>query len=282
MLTEEEKNAGLEGRIIPVNIEQQMKSAYIDYSMSVSYTHLDVYKRQRHGRRSLRGAYARRGRAGGCGRSAAAVAAGGRGGRIRRDRPFGRHGRYGRCGAGRYSGRGGGCRCGGESFPGRRRTFHGEGCGCARGGRRCARRAVSYTHLSATRSDGESARWIFGLLLLFAGIFLVASVVFYYFDWRGDYSALHGIGSENPNFDDSIDNPCGRLGAWTAEMLVGRSFGLFGIVVPIIVTMMGARILRRRPVLFHHSVLSSLLVLILGSLTLGVAFDDGWGMFRCV
>ena len=133
---------------------------------------------------------------------------------------------------------------------------------------------------SATRSDGESARWIFGLLLLFAGIFLMASVVFYYFDWRSDYSALHGVGSDNPHFDDSIDNPCGRLGAWTAEMLVGRSFGLFGIIVPFIVTMMGVRILRRRPIVFHHSVLSSLLVLILGSLTLGVAFDDGWGMFN--
>ena len=35
MLTEEEKNAGLLGRIIPINIEEQMKSAYIDYSMSV-------------------------------------------------------------------------------------------------------------------------------------------------------------------------------------------------------------------------------------------------------
>ena len=34
MLTEEEKNAGLVGRIIPINIEEQMKSAYIDYSMS--------------------------------------------------------------------------------------------------------------------------------------------------------------------------------------------------------------------------------------------------------
>ena len=34
-LTEEEKNAGLTGRIIPINIEEQMKSAYIDYSMSV-------------------------------------------------------------------------------------------------------------------------------------------------------------------------------------------------------------------------------------------------------
>ncbi len=35
MLTEEEKNAGLTGRIIPINIEEQMKSAYIDCSMSV-------------------------------------------------------------------------------------------------------------------------------------------------------------------------------------------------------------------------------------------------------
>ena len=35
MLTEEEKNAGLTGRIIPINIEERMKSAYIDYSMSV-------------------------------------------------------------------------------------------------------------------------------------------------------------------------------------------------------------------------------------------------------
>ncbi len=35
MLTEEEKNEGLVGRIIPINIEEQMKSAYIDYSMSV-------------------------------------------------------------------------------------------------------------------------------------------------------------------------------------------------------------------------------------------------------
>ena len=35
MQNEEEKNEELTGRIIPVNIEEQMKSAYIDYSMSV-------------------------------------------------------------------------------------------------------------------------------------------------------------------------------------------------------------------------------------------------------
>ena len=35
MLNEDEKSVGLTGRIIPVNIEEKMKSAYIDYSMSV-------------------------------------------------------------------------------------------------------------------------------------------------------------------------------------------------------------------------------------------------------
>ncbi|MBR5850032.1 MAG: DNA gyrase subunit A [Alistipes sp.] len=35
MTTEEEKNSGLVGRIVQVNIEEQMKTAYIDYSMSV-------------------------------------------------------------------------------------------------------------------------------------------------------------------------------------------------------------------------------------------------------
>ncbi|MFI3279359.1 MAG: DNA gyrase subunit A [Rikenellaceae bacterium] len=35
MLTEEQNNDELKGRIIPINIEEQMKSAYIDYSMSV-------------------------------------------------------------------------------------------------------------------------------------------------------------------------------------------------------------------------------------------------------
>ena len=35
MMTEEDKSPELVGRIIPINIEEQMKSAYIDYSMSV-------------------------------------------------------------------------------------------------------------------------------------------------------------------------------------------------------------------------------------------------------
>ena len=39
---------------------------------------------------------------------------------------------------------------------------------------------------ATSRSNRDSMRWILGLLLLFAGLFLTASVLFYYFDWRAD------------------------------------------------------------------------------------------------
>ena len=125
-------------------------------------------------------------------------------------------------------------------------------------------------------------RWILGLLLLFAGLFLTASVLFYYFDWRADMSLVSGVEQEDPrlaDLSDAIENPCGYAGAWLAERLVGRSFGLFGIILPLIVTMVGVRIIRQRPLLFNHSVLGALLILILGSLTLGFAFGEKWAVF---
>ena len=130
---------------------------------------------------------------------------------------------------------------------------------------------------ATSRSNRDSMRWILGLLLLFAGLFLTASVLFYYFDWRADMSLVSGVEQEDPrlaDLSDAIENPCGYAGAWLAERLVGRSFGLFGIILPLIVTMVGVRIIRQRPLLFNHSVLGALLILILGSLTLGFAFGE--------
>ena len=88
---------------------------------------------------------------------------------------------------------------------------------------------------ATSRSNRDSMRWILGLLLLFAGLFLTASVLFYYFDWRADMSLVSGVEQEDPrlaDLSDAIENPCGYAGAWLAERLVGRSFGLFGIICP--------------------------------------------------
>lgn len=128
------------------------------------------------------------------------------------------------------------------------------------------------------RSDGDSARWIFGLLLLFTGIFVAASVIFSLFSWANDQSILQGVGRDNPMFNDTVDNLCGRGGAWLGEQIVGRSFGLFGLLLPVMIVLVGVRIIRQRPLLFNHSVLLLFVVMILGSLSLGFFFDVRWSL----
>gem|GEM_PF-6405250 len=55
---------------------------------------------------------------------------------------------------------------------------------------------------ATSRSNRDSMRWILGLLLLFAGLFLTASVLFYYFDWRADMSLVSGVEQEDPRLAD--------------------------------------------------------------------------------
>lgn len=128
------------------------------------------------------------------------------------------------------------------------------------------------------RSDSDSARWIAGLILFFAGLFITASVLFYFLCWRSDLSVLQGVGSEDPRFDGSVENLCGRTGAWLGEQIVGRGFGLFGILLPIMVMLLGVRIIRRKPLVCNHATLSLFFILILGSLTLGFIFGEHWSL----
>lgn len=136
------------------------------------------------------------------------------------------------------------------------------------------------TQETIERSNRDSLRWAAGLTLFFLGIFAAASVIFYFSDWQADYSVLHGIGSENPRYDDTVDNPCGYAGAWLAEQIIGRSFGLFGLILPLVVIAAGLKIIRRRTLPVNHSILSAAMVLVLGSLTLGFAFGQQWDMFN--
>lgn len=136
------------------------------------------------------------------------------------------------------------------------------------------------TRETVERSNRDSLRWAAGLALFFTGIFAVASVLFYFGDWQADFSVLHGSGSEDPRYEETEDNPCGYAGAWLAEQIVGRSFGLFGIILPLIVATLGLRIIRGRRLRINHSLLSAVLILVLGSLTLGFAFGVQWNTFN--
>ena len=131
---------------------------------------------------------------------------------------------------------------------------------------------------TAERTNGDSIRWIGGLLLLFAGLFAVASVLFSFVSWDVDQSILQKPAEERELLGNEVENLCGETGARLGRLLVDDSFGVFGILIPVMVALVRLRIIRQRPLLVNHSLLSLFLILILGSLTLGFAFGDNWSI----
>ena len=128
------------------------------------------------------------------------------------------------------------------------------------------------------RSNSDSARWIAGLLLLFVGVFAASSVLFSFFSWAADQSGLQLSPEERLTLGVEPENFCGWAGAKLGRLLVDNSFGVFGILIPTMIILVGVRIIRQRPLLFNHSILSLFLIMILGSLTLGFAFGDKWSL----
>ena len=128
------------------------------------------------------------------------------------------------------------------------------------------------------RSNSDSARWIAGLLLLFVGVFAASSVLFSFFSWAADQSGLQLSPEERLTLGVEPENLCGWAGAKLGRLLVDNSFGVFGILIPTMIILVGVRIIRQRPLLFNHSILSLFLIMILGSLTLGFAFGDKWSL----
>ena len=141
-----------------------------------------------------------------------------------------------------------------------------------------SRNTSSNARQNVQRSNRDSARWIAGLLLLCVGLFAAAAVLFSYFCWAEDQSVLQQTTEERELIGAEIVNPCGPLGARLGRLLVDNSFGIFGILIPVVFILVGVRIIRQRPLRLNQSVLSILLVMILGSLTLGYLFDARWSL----
>ena len=128
------------------------------------------------------------------------------------------------------------------------------------------------------RSNRDSARWILGLIVAFVGLYLAASVFFSFLGWEADQSGLQLTAEERTTLGVTPENMCGWAGAWLGLQLVDRSFGLFGLLLPVIVLLLGVRIIRQKPLLLNHVTLSLLIVMLLGSLTMGFIFGTRWSL----
>ena len=108
-----------------------------------------------------------------------------------------------------------------------------------------------------------------GLVLIALGVFAVVSVISHFFNWASDLSALNN----DPEFSGvkiPFENACKGAGARIAYWVVDMSFGVFGVIIPVVLLVIGWRVFRRQLLNINHFALSAALLLIMGSLTLGV------------
>lgn len=138
---------------------------------------------------------------------------------------------------------------------------------------------------SVAPASNDNALWLTGFLLLILGILSFFSVLSHFSHWSSDLSALRN--------DEALtgvvvpyENICSSLGANIAYLVVDCSFGVFGILLPIVITLLGWRIFRKKRLHFNHVGLSAALLVVVGSVTMGfidlqfgVPYDIGgrWG-----
>ena len=116
--------------------------------------------------------------------------------------------------------------------------------------------------------SNDNLLWLMGFVMLVVGVISFCSVCSHFLHWSSDLSALRND-EELSGVVVPFENVCSRLGAMIAYWVVDCSFGIFGIIIPIVITVLGWRIFRKKALHLNHFTLSAALLLVMGALTLG-------------
>ncbi|MCD8173463.1 MAG: DNA translocase FtsK [Alistipes sp.] len=124
----------------------------------------------------------------------------------------------------------------------------------------------------------DTQRWVLGAFVFTFGLFLLVAVISYYFCWSSDQNFVRW-GDIRRADAGAVTNHTGKTGAVLANYIVGEWFGVFGIIIPVVLMIFGLRIINYRPAMLRRSVRISLLIMIAGSLTLGFLLGTRWAVF---
>ncbi len=128
------------------------------------------------------------------------------------------------------------------------------------------------------RGMSDTQRWVLGIVLFAFAVFMFVAVVSYWFTWSADQNFVRH-GEMNRQEVGVVANQTGKMGATLAHYVVGQWFGVFGVIIPILLIIIALRVIDFRPALLSKSVRIGVIALILGSLTMGFLFDERWNVF---
>jgi S-DNA-T family DNA segregation ATPase FtsK/SpoIIIE len=146
-------------------------------------------------------------------------------------------------------------------------------------------RTKKNTRNSLKLSDNQ--KWIAGLMLFFFAVYTLWICASYFFTWNTDQTLVGAAGTDPGAHADEFVSQAdaiptgekGSLGVQLARLLVGHGFGLTAVAIPLILSIIGLRLMRYRPTALERSVRITFAAMILGSMTLGLIFGTKWGVF---
>ncbi|PID91361.1 MAG: cell division protein FtsK [Bacteroidetes bacterium] len=122
----------------------------------------------------------------------------------------------------------------------------------------------------------DSFRYILSIVFLLAAIFMFLSLISYLVHWKTDQDFVWEKVFSGP--ETMVENQGGKLGAWLSDLLINRWFGLGSLLLPGILLAWAASLFGLRLVRTWKFIRNTLIMAILTSVTLGLAFGDGNGI----
>ena len=104
---------------------------------------------------------------------------------------------------------------------------------------------------AAAPASNDNMLWMLGFVMLVFGVFSFCSVVSHFIHWASDLTALRNDVSLS-GVEVPFENMCSKAGATVAYWAVDCSFGISGIIIPVVITVVGWRIFRRKRLHFNH------------------------------
>ena len=124
----------------------------------------------------------------------------------------------------------------------------------------------------------EKFRFILGILVLLVAAYLLIAFISYLFYGAADQSKLDLKWSELVfNSSVKVQNKAGKTGAYLSEVIINRGFGIASFIFIYLLIITGFKILGRNLVKYTKSLLSSLILLLWLSVTLGLIFTKTTG-----
>lgn len=127
-------------------------------------------------------------------------------------------------------------------------------------------------------SNYKDGRYTFlaGIFILFFALYLLLAIISYFFTWESDQSFVWQTVFSSSKI--SVENWTGKVGAFLSNALVNKGYGISAIGFPLILIIIGLRILKFQPIPLRKGIQNLIIGIFLSSVILGFAFGESKGM----